>query len=203
MIMEFVDNSFEIGNVNEKELMHQDVLKDLGRIVILDLLLNNWDRMPVGMLWKHEGNPNNLLVNTKLKRCFAIDQATTEIPQFLYPENHKEYMENVKLFMKTFQEIEPTSESPIESISKFISLHSGFEISKEGKLFIFEGMTETIQKIKKIDFGVISKIKQKIFKSFDQSINKKTNKNIWEPMMELVSEDFTFEIIGVIQESFK
>eukprot|EP01080_Neovahlkampfia_damariscottae_P007399 gene7399-11723_t len=78
MIMEFVDNSHELGDIDEKCLLSENVLKDIGRIVIFDVILNNWDRMPTGILWEHEGNPNNLIINSKLMHCFAIDQATCE-----------------------------------------------------------------------------------------------------------------------------
>ena len=48
MIMEFVGNSKDIGNIEEKYLLNEDILKDIGRIVMFDLILNNWDRMPTG-----------------------------------------------------------------------------------------------------------------------------------------------------------
>lgn len=38
-----------------------DFLTQLGRLIALDVVLNNWDRVPV--LWENDGNWENIIVS--------------------------------------------------------------------------------------------------------------------------------------------
>jgi hypothetical protein len=44
-------------------------LTQMGRIIALDVLLNNWDRLPV--IWDNEGNWGNLIVSHDSGRCVS------------------------------------------------------------------------------------------------------------------------------------
>ena len=49
----------------------------IGRILTLDLLLNNWDRLPI--VWENEGNPNNIIFS-KSGNAWGIDQVNRTVP---------------------------------------------------------------------------------------------------------------------------
>lgn len=54
-----------------------DALGDLGKILVLDILTNNWDRLPLPGLWEHEGNGGNFILTSS--GLVAIDNSTTSI----------------------------------------------------------------------------------------------------------------------------
>ena len=126
----------------------------------------------------HEGNPNNLLINTKLMRCFGIDQATCEIPKFLYPKEHEEYMKKVKTFIKAFKSDKEGKIDPINRICEMIKFYSDIEISNEFRQFIWKGMDETVQTILRFDYNDIYKLKKKVDQSFDSSVNVNVEINL-------------------------
>lgn len=56
------------------------LLHELGRIIALDMLVNNFDRSP--MIWSHEGNANNILIKVDPDGTVivsAIDQGVSTI----------------------------------------------------------------------------------------------------------------------------
>ena len=54
---------------------------DLGKAMVADVVMNNWDRFCVPMLWDHQGNPNNVMFRRSPdgRRVVAIDQAAVAI----------------------------------------------------------------------------------------------------------------------------
>lgn len=195
IIMEYIPNVGGLENMKSEDFS-SEVLKDIGRMVVLDVVLNNWDRLPTGILWDHEGNPNNMLFNPIEKRLAAIDQSTTEISQLLHKEQYLNYLEKVKEFTSA---VLNKKGDPVTSICKCIKLHSGFDIKEEDQQFIWEGLQETLLRACKLDFMDITKTKQKVSKQ----LTGKDWENVWSNMMELISEDFISAVIHTMKDEYK
>jgi hypothetical protein len=75
-----------------------DLLEQLGRLVAVDLLVNNYDRTPA--VWDHEGNANNVLVNQGPDGTITvhgIDQSTSKIVDEFHDSSRiDEYLEKVQ-----------------------------------------------------------------------------------------------------------
>jgi hypothetical protein len=59
-------------------LLGDAALWQLGGMLLFDVLINNWDRMPLRGVWTNEGNLGNVLVDGK--NVTIIDQTVTVIP---------------------------------------------------------------------------------------------------------------------------
>eukprot|EP00759_Apiculatamorpha_spiralis_P047185 PhF_6_TR43003/c0_g1_i5/m.65677 len=51
----------------------------LGQIVALDVVLNNYDRIPCGTVWSNNGNYNNIILNADGSVIMAIDNCITPL----------------------------------------------------------------------------------------------------------------------------
>ena len=76
MVMEFVEGTSLKDRDASERLVACDkaLLHSLGRILAVDSLLNNWDRLPALRTWPHKGNLDNVLI-AKSGEIVAIDQA--------------------------------------------------------------------------------------------------------------------------------
>lgn len=52
-------------------------LREVGKLVALDILCNNWDRIP--LLWPNEGNVHNIFFDPR-EGVFGIDNTVCPIP---------------------------------------------------------------------------------------------------------------------------
>ncbi len=62
--------------------LHRKTFESIGRLMALDVVLNNTDRLPMAGLWAHDGNLGNVMVQRMIvgpPRVVAIDSVVTEI----------------------------------------------------------------------------------------------------------------------------
>lgn len=75
-----------------------ELLQQLGRLVAVDMLVNNYDRTPA--VWDHEGNANNILVDSSADgnlTVYGIDQSTTKIVDEVHESTRiPEYLRKVQ-----------------------------------------------------------------------------------------------------------
>eukprot|EP01113_Clastostelium_recurvatum_P019416 TRINITY_DN2288_c0_g1_i1.p1 TRINITY_DN2288_c0_g1~~TRINITY_DN2288_c0_g1_i1.p1 ORF type:complete len:449 (+),score=99.07 TRINITY_DN2288_c0_g1_i1:127-1473(+) len=118
-VMEFVVGR-DLLHISREEIFGKDnakmtrqgvtLLRDMGRINSMDVLINNWDRLP--LIWDNKGNAGNMLFvkdkRTRLLRPVAIDNSVTCIDSSAaLHENFAEYMDKVRCI---FNEIASTFE---------------------------------------------------------------------------------------------
>ena len=80
LVMEFVEGAVSLEDlmmVNEELartlLNNEEVLTDIGRMAILDIICNNCDRFPIEGIWDHDGNATNVLFSSKYLRLVCPD----------------------------------------------------------------------------------------------------------------------------------
>merc|ERR1712107_928597 len=76
--------------------MGLSLMTELGRMCALDVLLNNFDRLPIPV-WDNNGNLSNALVSADGQHCFGIDQQVYPIEE---GANRNAYLERVRLLAK-------------------------------------------------------------------------------------------------------
>eukprot|EP01112_Ceratiomyxa_fruticulosa_P021773 TRINITY_DN778_c0_g1_i1.p1 TRINITY_DN778_c0_g1~~TRINITY_DN778_c0_g1_i1.p1 ORF type:complete len:406 (-),score=98.05 TRINITY_DN778_c0_g1_i1:57-1274(-) len=130
MVMEFLkgDDLEHIGkealfgkNPNLLSKKGKEILFDIGRMSSYDVLINNWDRIP--LMWSNEGNAGNIMFISDKKRNvhpIAIDNSLTCIDPTL-TENYLEYLDKVKTIFNEIADF--FSHKPI-----FLGVRTKFEI---------------------------------------------------------------------------
>jgi hypothetical protein len=200
MLMEFLPNSLDLGEISKEELEEKDVsyYYDIGSIAIFDILLNNWDRMPIWPIWKHEGNVGNLFFCKTNKHCYAIDQSITFIDNEKFKENYEKYTDSIIEFLKILKEDPYQKNGPIDSIEEFFYTNSGLKFTEENKKDIVKGMYDTINLAVKINEIDIKKLK-------DEVVSYLTGSD-WENVYSLscarISVGFINSIIILFKEYF-
>jgi len=153
----------------------KSALTEMGKLLALDVLINNWDRFP--FIWQHEGNIGNLLfltTNTD-SPVVGIDQCVTSIIPFLGAEIlYKEYMTKVRTLITellsfdihsaTLPTVCPTL---CTRLLPFINDNTMLKMDNSHLQFIVKGMIEgivsiaeniTLQKME----GVYKKLYEKV-----------------------------------------
>jgi len=125
LAMEFV--TAISGNSITPELFHEvwnpQTLRALGAMIAVDMLLNNWDRVPVPDLWDNEGNLGNIMLFRQQQEIHeypksnlvVIDQTITSIRD---AKKKQEYLMRV---------LKLTQNPSFEWISTYFQIHSGLK----------------------------------------------------------------------------
>ena len=72
----------------------QQRLGELARLLLLDVLLNNGDRLP--LIHANRGNAGNVMLCRGNGQVVAIDSAASAINKAAYPEQYQAYLERVR-----------------------------------------------------------------------------------------------------------
>ena len=120
-------------------------LRDLGAVIAVDMLINNFDRTP--LVWTHRGNASNLLVDEA--GCSAIDQAVTPI---LDAANEAKYVAKIRECLAEARAAAATTTGTAGPFAKrligFVADASGAELSLAHTRAVFQSLVETAAAIK-------------------------------------------------------
>eukprot|EP01080_Neovahlkampfia_damariscottae_P012866 gene12866-7289_t len=199
LLMEYVPNSVDLQKVNQELLESEGCLKDIGRIMIMDLVLNNWDRLSCGCIWKHEGNPANILFQKDLQRCAAIDQATTPIFKDIHKEGYENYISEVKECISLIKNSQYGEEDPIDSICKMIENYSTIKLSKESRKIILISMKESIEKLIKITIVDLNKLKTMV----EEELTGSDWADVYSLQMKNIDVDFMWDVINTVKNEYE
>lgn len=142
------------------------ILQDIGKMILYDLFLNNWDRIPIAGIWNNEGNASNLLFqNAKesLSRMVLIDQSVNLIK---LPVKKEEYLEHVRLLVENSREQLQLIETEgckkgstcMKSVQEFIMRNTAFahNIQIEGEIQLLSGFVDACMKITQDENGILT-----------------------------------------------
>jgi hypothetical protein len=170
--------SDHLNNLNSPKL-----LKNLGRLIALDILMNNGDRIPVGDLWGNQGNPNNVLYSQNEIQFVAIDQPCISISN---DQLRQKYFENVS---KLYGRLRADDHTSIDSIVLFFKEHTGYEI--ENRASIVQGMLDV-----NVSERDIIDLKVKI----EQAKQGKDHVGVYESSLAQIDVDFICKILNCMKE---
>eukprot|EP01122_Echinamoeba_exundans_P014524 TRINITY_DN6600_c0_g1_i1.p1 TRINITY_DN6600_c0_g1~~TRINITY_DN6600_c0_g1_i1.p1 ORF type:complete len:380 (-),score=60.38 TRINITY_DN6600_c0_g1_i1:757-1896(-) len=167
----------------------------MGRIIALDVLLNNWDRIPV--IWDNEGNWGNLIVSHDSGRLalVGIDNGFS----FISSEHEKKldaYLSRVhKLIQDAKKGMERGKECPqMASIRSSYMLHTGFQIPDNVFIHTQKALIEELERIptilttEKID-TLVAKVRSAIVRDWG---------GMWELGMRAVGSDFLPKMVEAL-----
>lgn len=92
-LMQFIPQLEEKNMMSQNEVIRAARFEGLGVVVCLDLLTNNWDRLPLVQIWDHQGNLGNILFTEQ--GVVAIDNSVTAIKAERDKKKLKSYLKNV------------------------------------------------------------------------------------------------------------
>jgi hypothetical protein len=189
--MQFVRGD-TLNNVDPQLLpsrLTDESFKDIGRIFVLDVLINNFDRIPGGM-WKNDGNIGNLML-TKSGRIYGIDQGVVSTGN---DEATAKYLSTVEQNFDDFFRKKDMS-IIVSEILNFINLNTGgcLSESENAKSKISSGILDAVNRLADIQEDEYHDIKGKI-----QSSVRVDWEDVWSAMCHSISPDFVQKISNVI-----
>lgn len=175
LVMEQINGKsiFELATENGKEpeqikqtisnyFGNSKYLKQIGKILLLDVLLNNLDRMP--LIWDNEGNLENLLFSKETESVYAIDQAIYPVSKKL-EKNYNEYLRKVTNLVDDLTTLnwKSCSGSALDKVKNSVQLWTNYDFSDHHLHALRQGILETIQfVIDNISKEFLSDMKSKI-----------------------------------------
>jgi hypothetical protein len=179
-----------------KLVKNRSFLEDVGRLVIIDIILNNSDRIPVGNLWDNDGNPSNVLIyiaDSEKLRIAAIDQALIPI---LIQNQHQKYLERISNFAQELQS-DNIHSIYLDSICKFLENCIGKLniFTEEDRAVIYNAMKQTVQ------FATESLTKEELERLKSDVDHMKRGEdwsNVWLNSINTINTDFIYSIIQAL-----
>ena len=178
-------------------MSNEHVLVEIGRIMILDVLLNNFDRFP--LIWDNAGNLENVLFSdTPEGNVYAIDQAIYPVSKLLQ-QNYDKYIGKVKTLVDDIiaEDWKVTADSPIAKVRDSIKQWTNFDLTDTHMQFIRRGILQAIcDVIAKLDPASVQKLKDKI-----ACIGKIDWQNVFHDGLKAVQLEFVQDIVQIFHNN--
>jgi len=186
---------FEMGMFNIR-------YNTIGRILAYDVIINNWDRLP--LIWDHAGNLENMLFTTNPEiPVIGIDQSVQSIHQKLHPENFNKYTNKIIKLLQEITSYSVDEGTAIGNIRNSIKTQTLYDIGEEGCKLLCKGLLSQIPIIcEKLTPDVL----QSLFNKFENDVNDLINTMIWGQDLAskygitLINLDFLNNIIDIFKQ---
>jgi hypothetical protein len=181
--LDSVDPASLSGRLNEVSF------EDIGKMFVLDVLINNFDRIP-GNMWNNDGNIGNLMI-TNDGRIYGIDQGIVS------PVNSDAVSNYLAKVASNFEEFKsnPSGCKMVEEIWNFTNSKTGecFTDSDAAKKAISKGIQAVLSKLSALNPQDIIEMKNAIQKGI-----KVDWENVWVDMCTSVDPQFINQVIKVL-----
>jgi len=160
-------------------------LYKLGQVSAVDLIINNWDRIP--SFWKNQGNPGNLML-TESGDIIVIDQIISPIVMETEAQNHfnkvSKFLDEFLMSSKSpeetpfnFQLGEDISSliDPKHRIRAFFINNVGYDIGYDGVTLFRRGFTDMSRKLITLDNQTIDSLYTKSWQYICDGFTEVTN----------------------------
>lgn len=158
MVMEYIDGSAMIGMPAHEFLKDPQAAspwRNLGRLMGLDLLINNSDRFPLA--WDNVGNLGNVMLGSCLGVVVGIDQSVQPITS---KEGLEIYCARVR---GVCSEAREGAAGGLKAVTKAIHLNTGIEVTMDQEMELREGLLELLhQVVQWSNSGEMERILEKI-----------------------------------------
>jgi len=191
-LMDYIPGDVLLGLEKIEYLKDPQVLYEIGRILACDVLINNYDRLP--LIWENQGNPGNLIFRKEEEGktvVYAIDQCVTAIKD---RDAIVAYLEKVS---KAIDEAKSRKAGEcFKAVVQSLSSNTGIQIGNEYALKIQEGFLGGIKTIclilesEKSHF-ILEKMKEKTRQDFQ---NKGYSA---EASLDMIDPDFLEPVLQV------
>jgi len=151
-----------------KIFKNEAVLKELGRVLAFDMLVNNWDRLPC--IWDNDGNPNNILFSNDGASLAAIDTSITSIDPEQFGDSFNHYFDRVRSLMSSVYAHPKDPPSEIVKLQEFILHYTGCQLDNRDLLHVMNGMEEIGHSIATTPSSQFEKLRDGVSESVDESL---------------------------------
>lgn len=153
VVMEFVRgqpfDSFDLTQAFPTAASRSNMGRQLGRVLGVDLLLNNHDRFPVLPVWKHaEFNLGNFMLAEDGETIVSIDHNLCAI-KFAFAESHAK---NVKQLLDAIVKQPHSVCGFVNAFCQQFKQQTGYEMDQDSALAFQEGVLDSV-----CTLGVLSK----------------------------------------------
>jgi hypothetical protein len=202
ILMEFVphsisaDDLFDLNDLKPVILKNEQVLIDLGKMVVCDVILNNWDRIAVTDMWEHDGNPGNVLFSNidataGGPKLVLIDQSISRI----HPNNISKYLQRVTQLANDVTTKSATESQVVQSICKFFADCTGYlDFSDADKQLLLNGLLQGIDLVRQWNKDILDNWKQEI----NGMMTGVDWADVWAEGMKSVDIDFVSQVINAL-----
>ncbi|KAH3763483.1 hypothetical protein Pelo_4667 [Pelomyxa schiedti] len=186
----------------------QEALQRIGRLLALDVLTNNSDRLPVGQLWKYmegvEANLQNIAFSLSDCMPYGLDQALNCISPTRSHQRYEEYLQETQKIVHAAREACST-----DSIPSYRPFQTAASLLQK-MLVLTPGETAPLEKYIAIGFcaaldeakhkissrSVLEEIRQKVCTPFERVVEMfmLTNESVG---LNRVNTDFLWELLSV------
>ena len=168
LLIELVEGAVSLEDLMNDEQLANEILKnpkvlhDIGKMIVMDIVLNNCDRFPLGLIWDHEGNPSNILFSIRKNRLACIDQPFMAI---FDSKQRSQYLQKVQAFSNVCVKENRLDNNPyIEQISTYIHNVTGVVLDTESKAIVLGGIVEGSNQLKDLSKEKLEVLKTSIEK---------------------------------------
>jgi hypothetical protein len=175
LIMKYIVGTgiFELSDdpTEAAQIFSPKVLRSIGKSLVFDMLINNWDRIPA--IWSNEGNGSNLMFSLakgenasgKVINVVLIDQAVMVIKG---EDQVQDYFDSISDFVaRAAQDYRFVQEKNSLPSGKFSSLSvvrdfilkntsTAHDIGPEGDLEVLLGFCDAVESISNSENGILS-----------------------------------------------
>lgn len=190
-----------VQEVVKKYLNNKENLQHIGKIMVLDVMLNNLDRIP--LIWDNEGNLENLLFSNDGNGnhlVFAIDQAIYPVSKLL-EKNYNAYLDKTRNLVKdiTAKDWKLSPDSPLDKVKCSFKLWTGYDLTDSNIYAIRHGILETMQfVISNISKESLHDLKMKISK-----IGRIDWAGVFKTGMNAINLTFLEDLLEILQGNEK
>ncbi|KAG2381885.1 hypothetical protein C9374_005677 [Naegleria lovaniensis] len=206
MIMEFVEGAVSLEDLmNREELaqqllvqQHEEVLLDVGKMIVLDIICNNCDRFPMSGIWDHDGNATNILFSSTRSKLVCIDQTLFAISG---DDNQQLYVDKLSKFVESLYSTKPCENSYIDDVSRYIYQVTGVMLGVEQKESIHRGIMSAIQILSSSDFAL--EALEKLKKDIDAMKTGHDWADVWKISVEAINVKWFYENIKILTSKYQ
>lgn len=125
-----------------RALSGHEVCRQIGRLAVLDMILNNMDRLPLPV-WDNSGNMNNVMLAPDGSAVQGIDQQVNPISV----EKSESYRQRVREFSRTV--LDPASSPDLTKVLKALQEDAlcGMELPESAKESLSMGLQEGVKAV--------------------------------------------------------
>jgi len=158
-VVDFVDGFGMMGmdahNHLREQAAHEPVWYELGRLMGFDMLVNNFDRLPLA--WTNEGNLGNVMVGSSVKAVVGIDQACAPIT---HPDGLTMYTKRVQ---KAVDEARNGASQRFEAVKTAIYNNTAVELTDDHVQSLRKGCLDfVLEAIRRSDAGEFEQILEEV-----------------------------------------
>jgi len=225
LIMEYVrGNSLASLSFSSEKLFSEKEgkkrLYDIGQLISIDVICNNWDRVPI--IWPNNGNFENILIETidtsTPGKIVGVDFGLTCIKQVIYNQNnlqYTQYLEKLQILIDELNQLSPSPissrdsspssspitlyplmadspSSPLNKVKESFLLYCGYELTKVDMIYLEMGILNIFLRFCKLSLCHLQSLK----KFIENTIH--TSRKIWFEGLESIRLEFLESIYNLL-----